>query len=36
MVDFGEFGWFPRVLPSEEGRGVDTSEGEDEDDGNSG
>jgi methylated-DNA-protein-cysteine methyltransferase-like protein len=33
MVDFGEFGWFPRVLPSEEGRGMDPSDGEDEEDG---
>ncbi|KAK4102467.1 DNA binding methylated-DNA--cysteine S-methyltransferase [Parathielavia hyrcaniae] len=31
MVDFGEFGWFPRVLPSEEGGGVGLSEGEEDD-----
>ncbi len=33
MVDFGEYGWFPRVLPSEEGRGMRPhDEDEDEDD----
>ncbi|KAH6622635.1 6-O-methylguanine DNA methyltransferase [Chaetomium tenue] len=26
MVDFGEFGWFPRVLPSEEGQGLGDSD----------
>ncbi|KAL2149773.1 hypothetical protein VTH82DRAFT_8425 [Thermothelomyces myriococcoides] len=26
MVDFAEYGWFPRVLPSEEGQGVDVSD----------
>ncbi|KAL2160751.1 hypothetical protein VTH06DRAFT_948 [Thermothelomyces fergusii] len=31
MVDFAAYGWFPRVLPSEEGQGVDVSdEGDDE------
>jgi methylated-DNA-protein-cysteine methyltransferase related protein len=29
MVDFGEFGWFPRVLPSEEAQGVLPSDDED-------
>lgn len=31
MVDFAEYGWFPRILPSEEGDGlesVDSEEGE--------
>jgi methylated-DNA-protein-cysteine methyltransferase-like protein len=32
MVDFGEFGWFPRVLPSEEGQGGVSSNGEEDDD----
>ncbi|KAK4121871.1 DNA binding methylated-DNA--cysteine S-methyltransferase [Parathielavia appendiculata] len=31
MVDFGQFGWFPRVLPSEEGGEIEHSQGEDED-----
>ncbi|KAL2179713.1 6-O-methylguanine DNA methyltransferase [Thermothelomyces heterothallicus CBS 202.75] len=32
MVDFAEYGWFPRILPSEEGQGLDVSdEGDDED-----
>lgn len=33
MVDFGEFGWFPQVLPSEEGEeseGDGEGEGEEE------
>lgn len=31
MVDFAEYGWFPRILPSEEGEeleSVDSEEGE--------
>jgi methylated-DNA-protein-cysteine methyltransferase related protein len=30
LVDFGEFGWFPRVLPSEAAEGVEEPEGNDE------
>ncbi|KAL2125779.1 hypothetical protein VTI74DRAFT_2761 [Chaetomium olivicolor] len=38
MVDFGEFGWFPRILPSEEAQALvpsdeESEEGEEEEDG---
>lgn len=33
MVEFGEFGWFPRILPSEAARGMVPS---DEDEGDEG
>lgn len=39
MVDFAQFGWFPRILPSEEARGVvpsDEEEDEDDSDGSEG
>jgi methylated-DNA-protein-cysteine methyltransferase-like protein len=32
MVDFAEFGWFPRILPSEEAMGVVPSDEDGEDD----
>ncbi|SPQ27175.1 44ac9e50-92c8-40c0-9577-b1be8ae2d578 [Thermothielavioides terrestris] len=35
MVDFAEFGWFPRILPSEEAEGLVPSD-EDDEDGESG
>lgn len=31
MVDFAEYGWFPRRLPSEEGDGLDESGDSEED-----
>ena len=31
MVDFAEFGWFPRLLPSEEAQGLVASDGEEDD-----
>ncbi|KAJ4307289.1 Ras guanine nucleotide exchange factor bud5 [Collariella sp. IMI 366227] len=43
MVDFGEFGWFPKILPSEAARGMVLSDedegdegGEEEDEGQDG
>ena len=33
MVDFAEFGWFPRVLPSEEAQGVLPSDEEEDEEG---
>jgi methylated-DNA-protein-cysteine methyltransferase-like protein len=32
MVDFGQFGWFPRVLPSEEAQGLVAASDDDDDD----
>ncbi|KAK4238835.1 hypothetical protein C8A03DRAFT_33159 [Achaetomium macrosporum] len=32
MVDFAEYGWFPRILPSEEAQGLVPSDEEDEGD----
>jgi methylated-DNA-protein-cysteine methyltransferase-like protein len=29
MVDFGQFGWFPRILPSEEAQGMVPDEDDD-------
>ncbi|GAB1312758.1 Alkyltransferase-like protein 1 [Madurella fahalii] len=31
MVDFAEFGWFPRILPSEEAQGLVASDGDEDD-----
>lgn len=36
MVDFAEFGWFPRVLPSEEGQGLGGSDEDEEGSGEDG
>mgnify|MGYP001580371859 CR=1 FL=1 len=30
MVDFGEYGWFPRQLPSDEAAGVEVDSSSDE------
>lgn len=29
MVDFAEYGWFPRILPSDEARGVNVEDDSD-------